>query len=83
MATVTFFYEDCPVCGRPLRVDVRFMGRWVLCSHCEGEFVAGQRQFPRPVAASDAATTSPTGGVPPVDSSLSPATPQRGCQSAG
>jgi ribosomal protein L37AE/L43A len=47
MATVTYFYEACPICGRPLRVDVRYLGRWVLCSHCKGEFIAGQQQFPR------------------------------------
>lgn len=82
MATVTFFYEACPICGRPLRVDVRFLGRWVLCSHCEGEFIAGQRQFPRQRGAAPAAGDGSSGGViAPAASSVPHGNPPRGCES--
>lgn len=82
MATVTFFYEACPVCGRPLRVDIRYLGRWVLCSHCEGEFIAGQRQFPRVLAKPPSAATTATKDIAsPITASAQPASPQGGCES--
>jgi len=42
MSAITFFYQECPVCGRSLRVPVKYFGREMSCSHCEGEFVAGK-----------------------------------------
>jgi len=42
MSGVTYFYESCPVCGRHLRVPVQHYGRLMECSHCGGEFLAGQ-----------------------------------------
>ena len=42
MPGVTFFYESCPVCGRHLRIPVRHYGRLMECTHCRGEFIAGQ-----------------------------------------
>ncbi len=42
MSGVTYFYESCPVCGRHLRIPVRHYGRLMECTHCGGEFVAGQ-----------------------------------------
>src|SRR6185369_15396146 len=41
MSRTTFFYQECPVCGRSLRVAVRYFGREMSCGHCHGEFVAG------------------------------------------
>jgi hypothetical protein len=46
------YHQNCPVCGRNLRIRVRLLGRRVYCQHCGGGFVA-----------SDAATS---GGTLPV-----------------
>jgi rRNA maturation protein Nop10 len=42
MSGVTYFYESCPVCGRHLRIPVQHYGRLMECTHCGGEFLAGQ-----------------------------------------
>jgi hypothetical protein len=47
MSSTTIFYQACPVCGRSLRVPVKFFGRPMSCSHCHGEFVAGEDQVAR------------------------------------
>jgi hypothetical protein len=79
MATVTFFYEACPICGRPLRIDVRYLGRWMLCSHCEGQFVAGQRQFARPSTVSPNAVAPPSGAfTSPTAATTQPTSGDRG-----
>jgi hypothetical protein len=54
MSRATFFYQECPVCGRSLRVAVRYFGREMSCSHCRGEFVAGPPSGVFPQLASDA-----------------------------
>jgi hypothetical protein len=41
MSAMTFFYQECPVCGRSLRVAVKYFGKPMSCSHCGGEFHAG------------------------------------------
>lgn len=38
------FIQDCPVCGRPLRIGTRYRGHRVSCHHCRGQFVAGREQ---------------------------------------
>jgi hypothetical protein len=40
MPLVSVFYQQCPVCGRSLRIPVQYFGRNVACQHCRGEFVA-------------------------------------------
>ncbi len=35
-----YFYQECPVCGRPLQVRVEYLGRDVICEHCSGHFLA-------------------------------------------
>ena len=44
MSAITFFYQECPVCGRSLRVPVKYFGRQMSCSHCEGMFLAGKQK---------------------------------------
>ena len=39
-ALTTIFYQECPTCGRSLRIPVKYFGRAMSCSHCCGEFVA-------------------------------------------
>jgi len=35
-----YFDQECPICGRNLRVRVQYQGRRVVCQHCRGEFEA-------------------------------------------
>jgi hypothetical protein len=46
MSAMTIFYQECPVCGRSLRIPAKYFGRLMSCSHCQGEFVAGKEQMP-------------------------------------
>ena len=34
------YHQNCPVCGRNLRIRVMLLGRRVYCQHCGGGFVA-------------------------------------------
>lgn len=36
----SYFIQECPTCGRNLRIRVEYLGRQVLCKDCRGEFVA-------------------------------------------
>ncbi|MDH3718943.1 MAG: response regulator [Planctomycetota bacterium] len=40
MATITYFAQACPTCGRNLRVRHEYLGRQVVCQHCGGQFQA-------------------------------------------
>ncbi|MEX2176239.1 MAG: hypothetical protein WD872_17895 [Pirellulaceae bacterium] len=40
MTPFSVFYQQCPVCGRSLRMPVQYFGRHVTCVHCGGEFRA-------------------------------------------
>ncbi len=40
MKTITHFNQECPTCGRSLRIRVEYQGKRVLCKHCQGEFEA-------------------------------------------
>lgn len=40
MPTPTFFVQVCPTCGRRVEVRVEYLGRRVVCDHCNGEFFA-------------------------------------------
>jgi hypothetical protein len=45
MSAMTNFYQNCPVCGRSLRISVKYFGRQMSCTHCQGEFRAGKDQL--------------------------------------
>ncbi len=34
------FIQECPVCGRPLRILLYYGGQSLVCQHCRGRFVA-------------------------------------------
>lgn len=34
------FVQDCPTCGRKLRIRLDLLGREVACKHCCAEFIA-------------------------------------------
>lgn len=40
MSGAAYFNQECPVCGRGLRVRVVYLGRQVACQHCGGRFEA-------------------------------------------
>jgi hypothetical protein len=50
MSALTFFYQNCPVCGRGLRISARYFGRQMTCTHCQGEFRAGKEVLPEQAA---------------------------------
>ena len=45
MSAMTIFYQNCPVCGRSLRISVKHFGRQMSCTHCQGEFRAGKDEL--------------------------------------
>lgn len=40
MSTTTYYEQECPTCGRMLRVRVSYLGRSVICQHCHAQFEA-------------------------------------------
>jgi hypothetical protein len=55
MAGVTYFVQECPTCGRRLRVRVNYLGKRIACRHCGARLTACDPQSP---------------DYPPADSSL-------------
>jgi hypothetical protein len=35
-----FFVQECPTCGRRLRVCVEYLGKTIQCRHCRGILMA-------------------------------------------
>jgi hypothetical protein len=40
MSNVTYFVQECPTCGRRLQIRVEYLGRMVVCQHCQGQLTA-------------------------------------------
>lgn len=40
MSNSTYFIQGCPTCGRRLQIRVEYLGKKVVCQHCQGQFVA-------------------------------------------
>lgn len=40
MSGATYFVQECPTCGRRLQVRVEYLGRHLVCQHCQGRFEA-------------------------------------------
>jgi hypothetical protein len=40
MPRSTFYVQECPTCGRNLQVRVEYLGRLIVCQHCEARFEA-------------------------------------------
>ncbi|MDO4550788.1 MAG: hypothetical protein Q4C96_06010 [Planctomycetia bacterium] len=34
------YTQNCPVCGRQLRIKTKYIGMTLTCQHCHGNFVA-------------------------------------------
>lgn len=43
MAQTTYFFQECPTCGRHLRIRVEYLGRQMACAHCSRTFTASDR----------------------------------------
>jgi len=68
MSAMTIFYQNCPVCGRSLRISVKHFGRQMSCTHCQGEFRAGKDELASKVPlaiAAEAAYSLPAAGDTP------------------
>lgn len=57
MPNVTYFVQDCPTCGRKLNVRVEYLGRKVVCQHCQGAFVAWDPEGAPPAAVDSSSST--------------------------
>ena len=40
MSNSTYFIQECPTCGRQLQIRVDYLGRRVVCQHCQGHLTA-------------------------------------------
>jgi len=40
MPRSTFFVQECPTCGRTVHVRVEYLGKRVVCQHCQARFEA-------------------------------------------
>jgi hypothetical protein len=40
MPNATYFVQECPTCGRRLQIRVEYLGKRVVCQHCQGKFAA-------------------------------------------
>ena len=38
------FFQECPTCGRHVRIKAEYLGRRMSCLHCQGEFTASDRE---------------------------------------
>jgi hypothetical protein len=50
-----YFVQECPTCGRSLRIRIGYLGKHVICQHCHGRFLACDPSSPQ---------------YPPVDSGI-------------
>lgn len=46
-ANSSHYVQECPTCGRNLRIRVEYLGKRVACLHCHGRFVAFDPQGPQ------------------------------------
>ncbi len=40
MPSPIYFVQECPTCGRRLQIRVEYLGKKVVCQHCQGHLVA-------------------------------------------
>jgi hypothetical protein len=40
MSSSVYFVQECPTCGRRLQIRVEYLGKKVVCQHCQGRFEA-------------------------------------------
>jgi hypothetical protein len=47
MPGATYFVQECPTCGRRLQIRVEYLGKRVVCQHCQGTFAAADNSATR------------------------------------
>ncbi len=47
MSGATYFVQECPTCGRRLQIRVEYLGKRVVCQHCQGTFAAADNSASR------------------------------------
>ena len=40
MSNPIYYVQECPTCGRRLQIRVEYLGRRVVCQHCQGPLIA-------------------------------------------
>jgi hypothetical protein len=40
MPSPTYYVQECPTCGRRLQIRVEYLGRRLICQHCQGSLIA-------------------------------------------
>jgi hypothetical protein len=40
MPSPIYFVQECPTCGRRLQIRVEYLGKRVVCQHCQGHLMA-------------------------------------------
>ena len=40
MTQETYYIQKCPICGRSLRIKTKYIGKKLMCRHCQGAFTA-------------------------------------------
>lgn len=50
MSNPTYFVQECPTCGRRLQIRVEYLGKKVVCRHCQGSLLAIDPASVRPAA---------------------------------
>ena len=40
MSKPVYFLQECPTCGRSLSIRVAYLGKRVVCQHCQAQFEA-------------------------------------------
>lgn len=40
MSSPMYFVQECPTCGRRLQIRVEYLGKRVVCQHCQGHLIA-------------------------------------------
>ncbi len=40
MSSTIYFMQECPTCGRQLRIRVTYLGKLVVCQHCQATLEA-------------------------------------------
>ena len=53
MSRNTYFVQECPTCGRKLEIRVQYLGKQVVCQHCNARFEAydpSSANYPAPAS---------------------------------
>lgn len=46
MSHPIYYVQECPTCGRRLQIRVEYLGRQVVCPHCQAQLTAADPDNP-------------------------------------